>query len=222
MSIIAAGYEARSDYIDKNATDSSTSLAAAIQKEIDNDAQLKDAKFKDTKMQEVVLSYLNILDDQLEVVQNNQYGSASYYEAFEPVYNTRTKILKTMVDDYGLAVGTKYQDSFNELIANGSSVQKKEAADEAINGLIAGATWEPVDEGYGSVTYTAIVENTTDYNFSDVSLTVNLYDSDDVKTENYASANTWNKGEKVKFEVYVYNEEVVRIDATVSYYTVSE
>lgn len=221
MSIIAKGFEKRSDYLEKNGGDTRETLQAAVQTEIDNDAELKGALFEDTKMQEAVISYLNSLDDQMNVLNTNQYGSVSFNEEWAKAYDRRTAILKNMVDTYGLAVGDKYKSDFAELIANGTAVEKKNKADEAINGLIAGATWEKVDDGFGHFTYTAIVENTTEYDFESVSLIVSLYDADDVKTEAYANTQIWKKGDKVKFEAWG-EVDAQRVEGNVQYYDIAE
>ena len=55
MSILARGFEKRSDYIKTNDTTSNNGLKAAVQIEIDNDVELKTAQFEDSKMQELVL-----------------------------------------------------------------------------------------------------------------------------------------------------------------------
>lgn len=55
MNVIAAGFERRSDVIESNANDddphSTENIQEAIKAEIKNDEELKNAKFKDSKMQ---------------------------------------------------------------------------------------------------------------------------------------------------------------------------
>lgn len=194
-----------------------------MQIEVDNDAELKTALFEDTKMQELVLSYLNALDAQIDVIDSYQYESYDYIVAWEKVYNQRSSILKDMADTYGLTVGESYQEAFNDIVRNGKAVQQKTAAEEAINGLLESATWEPVDDGYCHYyMYQAIIEKTTEYDFKNVSINVGFYDADDVRTESYANAQSWKKGDKVKFEAYSGEVEAQRIEATVEYYEIAE
>lgn len=203
MSIIAKGFEKRADVITKNGGNSSNAddLKEAIQAEIDNDAQLKSAKFDDSKMQGAVLAYVNSLDAQMEVLDNTQYQSIDFFEKWQPAYDNRSALLKALVDDYGLAVGEKYQSDFNEVIKNGSSVQKKTEIDDQLKALLASAKVEKIDDGYGFFTYTTVIENTTDYSYDNLFLIFALYDADGVRLgEAYASTNAMPKGEKVKFE----------------------
>ena len=73
MAVIAQGYQKRSDYIESLGEDadlgSNKVRKEIIKTEIDNDKELKKAPFKDTKMQEDVIAYLNLLDDQRDVTK---------------------------------------------------------------------------------------------------------------------------------------------------------
>ncbi len=222
MNVIAAGFERRSDVIESNANDddphSTENIQEAIEAEIKNDKELKNARFKDSKMQQDVITYLNLLDDQLKVTEDYSQSSSDYYEEWNKVYDKRSAQLKKLVDNYGLEVREKYEDDFNDLIKNGKSVAEKTRYEDAINSLIQGANFEKSDDGYGLYTYTAVVENTSGVSFSNVSLTLALYDADDIKAEEtYADTSSWAPGEKVKFEA-MSDVDAARVVASVSSY----
>lgn len=226
MNVIAAGFEKRSDVIESNANDddphSTENIQEAIKAEIKNDKELKNARFKDSKMQQDVITYLNLLDDQLKVTEDYSQSSSDYYEEWNKVYDKRSEQLKKLVDNYGLEVGEKYKDDFDDLIKNGRSVAEKTRNEDAINSLIQGANFEKSDDGYGLYTYTAVVENTSGISFSNVSLTLALYDADDIKAEEtYANTSAWAPGEKVKFEA-MSDVDAVRVVASVSSYDVNK
>lgn len=224
MKTIALGLEKRWDITDSQAykDDDSSSLKKAIQAEIDTDASLKDAKFEDSKLQELVLSYVNLLNDSMGVVDSYSYLSYEYSVKWTEVYNKRTALIKTFVDEYGLTVSSKYKDTLDDLVKNGGVAQKNAAADEALNALFANATFEKKSQGYGHYTYTAIVENTSDYDFKDVSIILALYDNDGVRAnEAYASVNAWESGEKVKFEGYG-DVDTSKIKVEISHYEVAD
>lgn len=226
MNVIAAGFERRFDVIESNANDddphSTENIQEAIEAEIKNDKELKNARFKDSKMQQDVITYLNLLDDQLKVTEDYSQSSADYYEEWNKVYVKRSAQLKKLVDNYGLEVGEKYKDDFNDLIKNGKFVTEKTCYEDAINSLIQGANFEKSDDGYGLYTYTAVVENTSGISFSNVSLTLALYDADDIKAEEtYADTSSWAPGEKVKFEA-MSDVDAARVVASVSSYDVNK
>lgn len=201
MSIIANGLEQRWDYADAHAEDTAENLKGAVQAEIDADASLKDAKFEDKELQAEVLDYLNTLDDSMDVLNSYGYGSTEYYDRWYDVYDERTSIVKTLVDDYGLEVDESHQSTLDELTANGNSAQQKAEIEKSLTKIFDKVTFDKEDDGYGYYTYSAIIENTTDYTFNNFSITLALYDSDGVRQgETYCSVNTWKSGEKAKFE----------------------
>lgn len=180
MAVIADGIEARCDAIDKSDVSGSELKRTAIQAELDVCAPLKDRQFEDSKMQERVVQYINLLNDSMDVVESCPESDYSFYEKWSDVYDKRTALIKTFVDEYGLKLDAKHQSALDELVANGTAVAKK--------------------SNHGMFDYVAVAENTSGINLKDVSLTLALYDGDGVKAEeDYAYATTWEAGEKVKF-----------------------
>lgn len=74
--------------------DSAKNLKKAVQAEIDNDKELKSSQFKNSKMQEDVISYLNLVDDSMDVLDKYGYDTAKYGEQWSKVYDKRTAQLK--------------------------------------------------------------------------------------------------------------------------------
>lgn len=223
MQVIAEGWNARSAAVENlNPSDSdyATRLKDAVQIELDSDSPLKDRQFENTEMQEDVISYINSLEDQIDVLNNYSMTDLDFYDKWNKAYDERSVLLKKFVEEYGLTVDSKYQSALDDILANGNSTELKDAQKDAIDSLIANAQWEKT-ESYGSYTYTAVVENTTDYDFKDMTLLVNLYDADNVKNEAYANASSWKKGDKVKLEAYS-DVDAQRVEAEVQYFTVDE
>ena len=208
METIAKGYEARADVISEmeqngEDTQSNKNLKKMINAELDVDKELQSAKFKDSKMQEDVLSYINSLQGQLDVVKNNSSSNDTFYQEWQDAYDKRSSILKTLVDKYDLKVSDKYKDDFEDLIANGTAATKKADQKEGLVNNFNNVTFDVTDDGYGNYTYSAVVENTTQYNYENVGIILGLYDADGVRQgQTYANVNSWAAGEKVRFEAY--------------------
>lgn len=209
MAVIANGFCERSDYLDDHEdeydlTDSSeyaTYLKGAVQTEIDADAELRDANFDDKNLQEDVLSYLNLLDESMDVLNNYSLTTFDGTERWDDVYNQRTQLIKKFVEDYGMTVDEQYQDAIDQMVANGTQVQKQADVEESLQTIFSNVTFEKTDEGYGCYTYSAVVENTTEYTFNDLWVTLALYDADGVRQgETTAVVSTWSAGEKARFE----------------------
>ncbi|WP_350454434.1 FxLYD domain-containing protein [Slackia heliotrinireducens] len=221
MAIIAEGLEARWA-INASAGSVSTadSLRTAVNAEFDIVKTLRDRQFEDPKMQEDVLSYINMVEDSLDVLDNYSYESVEFDEQWLEVYNDRTMQIKYFVDTYGLTVNERYQAELNELLTNGTVALNESEREEAVNGLFEGVEFEKVSDGYGYYEYTAVVENTTEYNFENFGIVLSLYDSEDVKVqETFAYVNSWEKGEKVTFEAFT-DVDAERVSVSVDYYSV--
>lgn len=227
MEIIADGIEARSDLVDKDEADGKDAftmktLKSYVEAELEVDEKLRTRVFEDSQMQESVLAYINTLDDALKVIESNSVTSAEFYDAWDKVYDKRTSLLKLFVDEYGLSVGEKHQEVFDEMIANGAAATKKSQIDEALETLMSSVTFEKQNDGYGLITYVAIVENTTGVDFGNVSMTLGLYDADGVRAQDaYLSTTSWPAGEKVKFET-ISEFDAVETRVTIDYYEVAE
>lgn len=226
MAAIADGLESRFDVVDKHEQtgDAQTKdgYAEAIQVEIDAIAPFRDRQFEDSKLQETVLSYANLLDDSLELLDQYPVDSIEFYDAWNAIYDERTVALKLFVETYGLEIDPAHEETLNDLLLNANTVEEKTEVEDAINQLVASLAFEKVDEGYGMATYTAVAENTTEIGFEDVGITLALYDKDGVKIEEtYAGTSSWPVGEKVRFEAFGASD-ASEVKTSVSYYSVVE
>lgn len=224
MSVISQGLEKRFAIVDQQDSDDNSgakTVREAVNTELNTDKPLKDRQYENSKLQEQVIGYINVLEESLGVIDKYSYESTEYVEKWTEVYDKRTQILKTFVDDYGLKVSAQYENTLKDLVANGTSAAKEKEEKEAINKLISSAEFKKNDEGYDNYTYTAIVENTTEYSFENVSVVLNLYDKDGVKQEAYANVNSWAPGETVRFEAYS-QCDAQQIKPTVQYYSVAD
>lgn len=227
MQVISDGYAKRSDVIEKqdapeSNADVKDNYREAVEVELNVEKSLKDRQFEDGKLQEKVIAYINTLEDSLKVLDSMSVDDFEFYEAWGEVFDERTSLLKDFVDDYGLTVPERCQDSFSELIANGKAAKSRKEQTDAIEGLIKAVEWEIEDDGYGSYTYSAVVENTSAFDFEDVSITLALYDADGVRAEEtYVSTKSWKKGEKVRFET-MSDVNAARVEAAVDYFKTSK
>lgn len=227
MEIIAESVMARADLVDKCEKDGiDTTSMKSLQQYIDIEREhvdkLRTRVFEDTEMQESVLAYINTLDDADKALENNPVTSAEFYKEWNSIYDKRSMLLKEFVDEYGLKVDEKHQEVFDEMIANGAAAAKKSQIDEALETLMSSVTFEKQNDGYGFITYVAIVENTTGVDFGNVGMTLGLYDADGVRAQDaYLSTTSWPSGEKVKFET-VSEVDAVETRVAIDYYEVAE
>lgn len=170
------------------------------QVELDEVAEYADATFENKKLQEKAISYINCLNDQIESMDYAKADVEKWYEKWNAAYNERSKLIEDFVNDYGLTVSEKYESTLKDMLDNSSSVKEDEAEREAVNAIIDGITFEDSeDEGDGWKTYSAVIENTSNMDFSDYQVVINLIDADGViVSEEYASVSNFKRGQKAK------------------------
>ena len=199
---MAKGLEARWAIIDKNGEgheDTVQDYKDFIQAELDQVEKYQSAAFEDTTLQEKALAYINVLKESME---NVDYAfSDTDYQKWSDIYDKRTIMIKDFVDNYGLTVSSKYQDDLDGIVANGKTAGVQSDQKAALESLVAGLQFELVENDYGWKKYEAVLENTTDYDITTMSIDVSLLDKDGVILETqYTSADNVAKGQKARLE----------------------
>lgn len=226
MAVVADGLEARFDVADEHdesgEESTSESYAEAIQAELDYVEPLKKCPFEDSKLQEGILAYANVLDDSMTAVDTYPINSQEFYDAWTDLYNERTVMLKNFVDNYGLEVDFAHEDTLKDMLRNANTVTEQRETEEALDALVSTIVFEKQDDGYGFYTYTATVQNTSGINLENVSLTLGLYDSAGVKAdETFTSCSSWAAGETVVFDA-MSQTDAAQIKVSLDYYTIAE
>lgn len=226
LSSLAKGLEKRWDYSEKNVStemsdeDYVNSLKEATNIELKKLEEYSNSKFKDSKLQESALSYINELKNANDVLED--YGSKDFIFKWDEHYSERTKQIVHLTETYDVPISDKYEKTLKELKAHGNEVIDKEVNDKALNELINNLSFEQIDSEYQSdyKQYSATQANTIGYDINTMSATLNLLDSEGVIVDTqYINANNWKKDQKIKFE-FMTNKPFEKIDASISYYDV--
>lgn len=90
-------------------------------------------KYKDTKLQEKALKYINCLKDSMEHVNYFVSDNVDEIEKWEEIVEEREMLVKDFVENYGLSVSKKYQDTLDEFVANGKTAEQKQEKEEIVN-----------------------------------------------------------------------------------------
>lgn len=212
--------ESRFDVADAGGDVDSERLVKLTDVELNKLSEYRSREFEDAKLQELVLTYINLLEDMKSTAENVDFDYAGSKQAWDKQYDERAQLLKDFVDNYGLTVGQRHAESLEDLVKRGNLAAQKSAEADAINALIGAMKFEKTSDGYGYYDYSCVAENTSDFDFGYVSIDLALYDADGVKAqENYATTSSWPKGEKVKFEAFS-DVDASEIRATVGHYEV--
>lgn len=177
-------------------------MLSYIGAELDKIEKYSEEKFEDKKLQEMALKYINLLQKHKEICSYMTVDYERYEEEFTPVYDERSKVIKTMVDDYGMTVDEKYQDTLNDFITNSQLVTEQENIVAAVENMLKGIQFQVVEDmGDGLKTYQTIVENTTGIDFNTFNININLLDENGIIVESvWEQVNNFNNGAKVQVE----------------------
>lgn len=209
------------DAIDLQSSEYKDMMISYINAELDCIGKYKDEKFEDSKLQEEAISYINLLNDHIEIcdyIPVDYYGK--YLEEFQPIYDGRSKIIQDMADNYGLTVSDKFQSNLDEFKTNSKLVQEKDAQEQAIDSMLSNITFEEVPDEYAGdwKTYQGVVENTTGSDFSTFAVNINLLNADGVIVETaYDQVSNFTNGAKAQFE-FPTDKEFTSTEVTVQYY----
>lgn len=209
------------DAIDLQSSEYKDMMISYINAELDCIGKYKDEKFEDSKLQEETISYINLLNDHIEIcdyIPVDYYGK--YLEEFQPIYDGRSKIIQDMADNYGLTVSDKFQSNLDEFKTNSKLVQEKDAQEQAIDSMLSNITFEEVPDEYAGdwKTYQGVVENTTGSDFSTFAVNINLLNADGVIVETaYDQVSNFTNGAKAQFE-FSTDKEFTSTEVTAQYY----
>ena len=215
ISSVQKGLEARWKTIDASPKQfSSTSQAAEYYAkyadvELKAIGELSEYTFEDAQLSTLANEYVAALKNQLEGApyygtDNNRYNSLYMNKG----YYARAVILNKLVEEYGLTVST-HTDSFNSVLSSG----------KMYSALVSILSEDLTLESLGSPNYELLIENPSEYDFSNAALLLRCYDADGVVVDNTTTyLNNWAAGGKNRASFYL-NNPFVSAELALQYIT---
>lgn len=185
-----------------NSKENQKMMLSYIDAELNVIEKYTEEKFADKKMQETAIKYINLLKEHKEICQEITVDYDKYYEDFLPIYDGRSKIIETMVKDYGMTVEEKHQATLDDFLTKSKLVAEQEKVEEEIQKMLSAIQFKVVeDDGSGYKTYQAVIENTTSVDFQSLQVSINLLNADGVIVETtWDQVSAFKQGAKVQFE----------------------
>lgn len=220
MTSLAKGLEKRWEFVDSfDGIESSKNIKKPIQLELDEVESYIDKKFEDSKLQELAISYINELNNGLNIADT--YGSTDFYQNYSSHYDNRNHLLQLINSIVDIPV--KNTEQLKELLAQGKTVAETSEKEKALRNLISNIEFSIDENKTNQFTtyYSAVVENTTNYTINNLQLSINLLDADEVTVDTtYAYAKNWKSGTKTKLEFMVFDEQISGYEVTLDYFDV--
>ena len=190
-----------------------------VSNELNNIKDYKDKKFEDSKLQELAIKYINILQDQKDALDYVTVNYEKYEDLWDTAYDERSKLIVEINKKYNLDIDKENEDILKEMETNSKEVKDKENIENSISDMIKNAELKLVSSEYGYKDYEVILENKTSVKFSSFVLDVKLKDNDGIIVDTLVDfEDNWEPGTKVKF-TFNTDQDFKSYEFVTSYYT---
>lgn len=216
---IKKSFEARSKYlakVDETKVAENEYLKEAVLTEKKILEKYKDAEFDSPELGKLAKDYIQGLSDQEESLKYYSNDVMKYEEIWSRGYDTRSTVLTTLIDKFGLEIGDK---AIQELKDNAQVVKEKNDIQVKIDEMLKSIKFEKVKDEYGWKDYEAIAQNTSGVDLEGFYLDVKLLDSEGVVVESnpvYVDG-VWTKDKKVKL-TFSTEKDFEKLEWTAEYY----
>lgn len=188
-------------------------LQKLVNAELDAVGELSDYKFKDKKLENCAETYFAALQAQKKAISLAGVNVLQFAARYNEGDNERAKAVCQLVDEYGLSVASKFEDSLEALCEKGRPLLQEDGMLQEIQALVA----ESVHlEAAGNDKYLIAMENTTQHDLSGIQLDFHFFDGNGVLVKtSLSSIEFFPAGQKVKNDyLYARGFETVEARAT--------
>ena len=190
-----------------------------VSNELNNIKDYKDKKFEDSKLQELAIKYINILQDQKDALDYVTVNYEKYEDLWDTAYDERSKLIVEINKKYNLDIDKENEDILKEMETNSKEVKDKENIENSISDMIKNEEIKLLSSEYGYKDYEVILENKTSVKFSSFELDVKLKDNDGIIVDTLVDfEDNWEPGTKVKF-TFNTDQDFKSYEFVTSYYT---
>lgn len=196
------GMIARWDYFakkdeDKKHVDSGSDYQKFVNLELKSISKYENLKFKDSKLKEYAISYINEMNNGLKVAKT--FGSESFNQKWFEHQNRRKELIVEINRIQKLKVPEKHQHWIDELLAGGKEVKQNNKNEQVVKDFVNKIEFARNEEKSDEHTsyYEVTVENTTGLTIKELGIEVKLLDANGVVVgTEYINAPNWAKNEK--------------------------
>lgn len=216
------GLVSRWDEVDKeekkeNFKESGSSYKKWVDLELTQIKKFEDLKFKDSKLKEYAISYINELKEGEKISET--FGSESFDGKWYEHQNRRTELLVNINKIHKLKVPNEEKETLKELLAGGKEVEQNNKNEQVVKDFVNKIEFARNEEKSDEYTsyYEVTVENTTGLTIKELGIEVKLIDANGVVVDTkYINATNWTKNEKRLLEFMAF-EDFAKTEYVVSY-----
>lgn len=178
---------------------------------------LADVESKELK--ELGSQYIEGAEYQIEMFKTTDWDLQWDYN--EKAEQLRKPALIRLVDEYNVIIEDEFQQIYKDFKEKSTVISKENDAKNFAEKLIYEITFEKTTDGYGDNIYTTIVENTSDFEFENLSYNVQIKDSEGVVISNdFIYLENFTPGTKQKVELLYLPEDTETLELSLDYFAI--
>ena len=176
------------------------------------------ANVEDKELKELGNQYVEGAKLQIEMFKTNDWELE--WEYGEQSERLRKPALIKLVEEYNVVIEEQFQQTYKDFKAQATVINKENEANSYAEKLIQEIVFQKTTDKYGELTYTAIIENTSDFEFKSLDYDVQFKDSDGIVIDNdYIYLENFTPGTKQKVELTYLPEDTVTFELSLDYLT---
>lgn len=195
-----------------------------VESEINVIGDLSLYEFADDDLREIAECYVNALELQLE---GAKYRYTDNYEKYDETwglgYNIRCVCINKLYEEYGLTVDKKNQAILEDFISEAEECQRSVDLRDFIINLPETIEYVKDEENSDEyeLFYTAIIENTTNYEINSIDINVNFLDKDGIIVcQDFDYIQNLKPGAKIRSQVCCFEDidKVESVEVVIDYF----
>lgn len=174
------------------------------------------ANVEDKELKELGNQYVEGAKLQIEMFKTDDWELELEYS--EQSERLRKPALIKLVEEYNVIIEEEFQQTYKDFKAQATVINKENEANSYAEKLAQEIVFEKTTDEYGDLVYTAIVENTSDFEFDSIDYDVQFKDSDGIVVDNdYIYLENFTPGTKQKVELTYIPEDTATLELSLSY-----
>lgn len=177
----------------------------------------KQNNIEDKDLKSYAQDYIEGVKKQIEANKTNDYELQDKY--IQESDKLRKPALIALVDDYGVKINEEHEQTYKDFKEKATIIKKENESQDFANKLATEMEFEKTTDEFGYVEFTTTIENTSEFNFKNLSYNVQYKDKDGVAIGNdIIYLENFNKDSKQKVKLSPFEEGVEDIVITTDWF----
>lgn len=182
-----------------------------------NALEEKQNNIEDKDLKSYAKDYIEGVKKQIEANKSDDYELQDKY--IQESEKLRKPALIALVEDYGVKIGKEHEQTYKDFKEKATIIKKENESQSYADKLATEMEFEKTTDEFGYIEFKATVENTSDFNFKNLSYNVQYKDKEGTVLGNdIIYLENFNKNSKQKIKLSPVEEDVEDISITTDWF----